>query len=44
MDKYFGIDLEARSHLRAVNAKHRDLQQAIETIGLADDHRFQMFP
>jgi hypothetical protein len=44
MDRDLGIDLETQLHLRASNPEHRDFQQAMETIGPADYHRFPVFP
>jgi hypothetical protein len=44
MDWNIGIDLEAQFHVRAVNTKHRDFEQAMKTIGPADHNRFPTFP
>jgi hypothetical protein len=44
MDRYLGIDLESQLHGRAFDRKNRDFQQALEIVGLANDHRFSALP
>jgi hypothetical protein len=44
MDWNIGIDLEAQFHGSALNPEHRDLHEAMEVSGPADDHRFPAFP
>jgi hypothetical protein len=43
MDRDTGIDLEAQSHVRTLNIKHRDFEQAMKTIVASDHHRFSVF-
>jgi hypothetical protein len=44
VDWNIGIDLEAQLHARALNIEYGDFQQAMKTIGPADDNRLQIPP
>jgi hypothetical protein len=38
------VDLEAQCHISAMNAKHRDFQQAMKPVGSADHNRLPICP
>jgi hypothetical protein len=44
VDGHIGIDLEAQLHFGSLNLQHLDFEEAMKTIGPANDHRFLAFP